>query len=106
MFNVVTQNIRVVVERREELAIRKEAGRGERAAGHRQETRIRLDKPGVIKSKFLIRKLPKTKGQMNKSFASLEFDSPREDLPELAKNREEEQFFLQLWIRVDVDQVD
>lgn len=58
------------------------------------------------KSKFLICKLPKTRGQMNKSFESLEFDSPREDLPELAKNGEEEQFFLQLWITVDVDQVD
>lgn len=34
MFHVVTQNIRVVVEWREELAMRKKVGRGERAAGH------------------------------------------------------------------------
>lgn len=107
VFHVVTQNIRVVVEWREELAMRKKAGRGERAAGHWQETRIRLGKAGVKKSKFLICKLPKTRGQMNKSFETLEFDSSREDLPELAKNGEEEQFFfLQLWIRDDVDQVD
>lgn len=30
---------------------------------------------------------------MNKSFETLEFDSPWEDLPELAKKGEKEQFF-------------